>query len=205
MPNMVIADQVISAGSALAALAHSLESLPPRVSERRPLPLGRYGGLAFGVILYPHFPPEVFLEGATMCIDPLSRDHHGPRAVLNALERRAGSYEQEAARVRQNLVIAEAQLRDYRERTGDPFVHEAYFIELTSLRDALRTSLSGRSKATSAETAPTMLELADRIKALLTGQTIDATPQRTRAARNATAAEPITEQIRRRIDLALTA
>ena len=37
----------------------------------------------------------------------LSRDHHGPRAVLNALERLADGYGSECDRVRQDLAIAE--------------------------------------------------------------------------------------------------
>jgi hypothetical protein len=201
----VIADQTVSRDAVLATLAHTLESLPPRVSERRRIRLGQYRGLAFGMILYPHFPPEVFLEGATNRCDSLSRDHHGPRAVLNALERLATSYEAEAARIQQNLAIAEAQLRDYQKRCGEPFPHAAYLADLTTLRDALRSSLSRTSPIPTTEPGPTMLELAERIKELLTGQSIDALPQRTSAPRTSMAAEPITERIRRRIELALTA
>ena len=50
-----------------------------------------------------------------------------------------------------------------------------------------------------------MLELADRIKALRTAQTIEAMPQRIGTRSGSIAAEPITEQIRRRMDVALTA
>ena len=203
--SIVIVDQGVGADAVVAALGRALESLPPRVGERRRIVLGRYRGLAFGMNIYPHFPPEVFLEGATCRSDALSRDHHGPRAVLNALERLGGSYEPEAARARQNLAIAEAQLRDYQGRSGEPFAHEAYLTELTSLRDALRSCLSGTSKARAGETGPTMRELTERIKGLRALQTIDATTQRTSSPRGSTAAEPITERIRRRIALAVTA
>ena len=63
----------------------------------------------------------------------LSREHQGPRAVLNALERLAGGYGSECDRVRQDLAIAESQLRDYQARLGKPFLHDAYLSELTSL------------------------------------------------------------------------
>jgi len=43
----------------------------------------------------------------------LSRDHHGPRAVLNALDRLASADGSEVAGNRQELTIAESQLRDY--------------------------------------------------------------------------------------------
>jgi hypothetical protein len=63
----------------------------------------------------------VYLEGAINRQTTLSRDHQGSRAVLNALERIATGYGSEIVRVRQDLVIAESQLRDYRERLGMPF------------------------------------------------------------------------------------
>lgn len=40
----------------------------------------------------------------------LSKEHQGPRAVLNALERLANSYGSEVVRVRQDLAICESQL-----------------------------------------------------------------------------------------------
>ena len=65
------------------------------------VPLGVYRGLHFGLTLDPQFAPEVYLEGAITRRSPLSREHHGPRAVLNALERLAGGYGSECSRVRQ--------------------------------------------------------------------------------------------------------
>src|SRR5579872_1356421 len=40
-------------------------------------------------------------------------EHQGPRAILNVVERLAGAYASECVRVRQELGIAESQLRDY--------------------------------------------------------------------------------------------
>jgi hypothetical protein len=61
------------------------------------------------MVLHPQWSPEVYLEGATTRIETLSRDHHGPRAVLNALERLANGYAADCARVKQELSIAESQ------------------------------------------------------------------------------------------------
>ena len=52
------------------------------------------------------------LEGALTRQDMLSREHQGPRAVLNALERLAGGYGVEGDGVRQDLGIAQAQLQE---------------------------------------------------------------------------------------------
>jgi hypothetical protein len=181
---------------ALVILGHRLEELPRRVSETRRLPLGIFRGLRFGMVLHPHFPPDVYLEGALTRQTTLSRDHQGPRAVVNALERLAGGYASEGARVRQDFAIAENQLRDYRARLGQPFPHDGYLSELTTLRDQLKIGLSGATPEPGAEPGLTVSELADRIKALKAAHTIEATPQRT-GQRRSTAEEPVTARIRR--------
>ncbi len=159
-----------------------------------------YRGLHFGVMLDPQYAPEVYLEGAITRRSPLSREHHGPRAVLNALERLAGGYGSECSRVQENLGIAESQLRDYKARLGAPFPHDAYLAELTGLRDQLKAGLSG---ATAGAGAPKrrrrVAELAERIKTLKAAHTIEATPQRT-GKRRSSAEEPVTARIRRRIE-----
>ena len=109
----------------------------------------------------------------------LSREHQGPRAVLNALERLAGGYGSECDRLRQDLAIAESQLRDYQARLGKPFPHDAYLTKLTSLRDQLKTGLSGGHVEPGTEAPPTVSELADQIKALRAANTIEAAPPRT--------------------------
>jgi len=115
-------------------LGHRLKSLPENVHETRRVPLGSYRGLAFGIVLHPLGAPDAYLEGAILRHTSLSRDSHGPRAVLNALDRLAGGYEGQAASARQDLAIAKAQLRDYEARLGQPFAHEGYLAELTGLR-----------------------------------------------------------------------
>jgi hypothetical protein len=115
-------------------LGRRLDSLPQHVREPRRVPLGVYRGLRFGIVLHPAHAPEVYLEGAATRLDALSREHHGPRAVLNALDRLAGGYGPECARVRQDLGVAEGQLRDYRARLGQPFPHDDYLSKLTGPR-----------------------------------------------------------------------
>ncbi|MBC7966711.1 MAG: hypothetical protein H7Z17_12405 [Fuerstia sp.] len=96
-----------------AILAGKLEGLPRSVREMTRVPLGTYRGLRFGIVLNPQFPPDVYLEGSLTRQSCLSREHQGPRAVLNNLERLVSAYGSECERIRQDLTIAEAQLRDY--------------------------------------------------------------------------------------------
>jgi hypothetical protein len=180
-------------------LGCQLEALPRNVRDTRRVPLGVYRGLRFGLILHPHFPPDVYLEGAATRQSMLSRDHQGPRAVLNAAERLANAYGSECERVRQDLGIAEAQLRDHQARLGKPFPHDAYLSELTTLRDALKASLSGIAPDANAGPQLGARELADRIKALKASQTITATPERV-GQRHSSAEEPVTARIRRRTE-----
>ena len=66
----------------------------------------------------------------------------GPRAVMNAVERLADTYEGQCDTTRQDLAIAQGQLRDHEARRGRPFAHDAYLAELTGLRDQLKAGLS---------------------------------------------------------------
>jgi hypothetical protein len=178
-------------------LADRLDHLPRNALETTRVPIGSYRGLRFGLILHPQFPPDVYLEGAITRQSTLSRDHQGPRAVLNALERLANGYGSECVRVRQDLAIAESQLRDYCERLGKPFPHGKYLSELTELRDQLKAGLSAATHETSEDKEPRVIELADRIKALKAANTIEAAPQRIQR-KQAALEEPITARIRRR-------
>jgi len=121
-------------------------------------------------------------------------EHQGPRAVLNAVDRLARGYGLECDRFRQELVVAEGQLRDYQARVGQPFPHDAYLSQLAALRDQLKSGLSG---AQPQEGEPTVAELAERIKALKAAHSIEATPQRVRQKRSS-AEEPVTARIRRK-------
>jgi hypothetical protein len=180
-------------------LRGTLDGLPKNVRETTRIPLGTYRGLHFGLVLYSQFQPDIYMEGAIVRQSTLSREHQGPRAVLNALERLANAYGSECNRVRQDHSIAEAQLRDYQARLGKSFLHDGYLSEITSLRDQLKESLSATSHPQGDEGKPTMSELADRIKSLKAAHSIDATPQRARQ-KHSSAEEPVTARIRRRAE-----
>lgn len=182
---------------AAAILANKLETLPAHVREPARIPIGTYKGLRFGMILHPSFPAEVYLDGAITRTYGLSRDHQGPRAILNAAERLATGYGSEIVRVRQDLSIAESQLRDYQARLGKEFSHEKYLTELTEVRDQLKASLSASANQAEEKNGPTTAELADRIKALKAANTIEATLQRTRQ-KQLSVEQPIQARIRQR-------
>ncbi len=196
---IIIGKRRIAREDVAAALAAQLDTLPTNIREKTRVPLGTYRGLRFGMVLNPQWSPEVYLEGATTRLDTLSRDHHGPRAVLNALERLVAAYGSECVRVRQDHSIAESQLRDYQARLGKPFLLDAYLSELTSLRDQLKVGLSSTAHQPDKEDGPSVPELADKIKALKAAHSIDATPQRARQKRSS-AEEPVTARIRRRTE-----
>ena len=182
-----------------AVLGSQLNAMPGSVREQRRFPLGTYRGLRFGMVLHPQFAPEVYLEGKVTRLDTLSRDHHGPRAVLNALDRLAGGYASECVRVQKELAIAESQLRDYSARLGRPFLREEYFAELTVLRDRLKVSLSGDGRGTEPDSGDSAFELAQSIKDLKAGQTIDSSPQRLGQVR-LSAVVPVTARILRKLE-----
>ena len=193
---IIIGRQAWPREDAAAILGGKLDALPG-VRDTTRVPLGTYRGLRFGLVLHPQFPPDVYLEGALTRQSGLSREHQGPRAVLNNLERLANGYGSECARVRQDLYIAESQLRDYQARLGKPFVYDAYLAELTELRDQLKAGLSASAAHQTVKEGLSTSELAEKIKALKAANTIEATPQRVRQ-KHSTAEEPITARIRRR-------
>ncbi|MEX2188162.1 MAG: hypothetical protein WD875_15255 [Pirellulales bacterium] len=178
------------------AIAALLETLPVRVSEPRRVPLGTYHGLRFGLILHPSFPPDVYLEGQAVRRDTLSREHQGPRAIWNAVERLGGGYGRECAELRQDLGIAEAQLRDYQQRLGQPFAQEAYSSQLATLRDQLKAALSNHASEQSTKSGQSATELAERIKSLRAAHTVEAAPERA-PHKETSAAESVTSRIRR--------
>jgi hypothetical protein len=125
--------------------------------------------------------------------------HEIERFAVHLLERLFGGYAVECGRIRQDLAIAEAQLRDYQARLGQPFAQASYLAELTSLRDQLKSGLSGAAPEPGAEPLPSVPELAARIKALKAAHSIDAAPERT-ARRRFDAEEPVTTRIRRQAE-----
>jgi len=189
---------------AVAVLGAQLDKLPRDVRQEQRSPLGVYRGLKFGLVLHRDFPPDVYVEGATTRYDRLIRGTHGPRAVLNATERLCNALGSDIAGVKQDLSIAESQLRDYQARIGKPFNHEAYQAELTQLRDRLRASLAGGGAQSYCEptvtsdtdTRATAAMLAEQVKALRVGHAVEAARERV-TARRIDAEEPVTARIRR--------
>ncbi len=196
---IIIGSRTYSREDAAGILGRELDSLSRNILQTSRVPLGIYRGLRFGLVLNPHFGTEVYLEGATSCRSGFLREHKGPRAVLNAVERLANSYGSECSRVRQELGIAESQLRDYQARLGKPFPHDAYLSLLTTLRDQLKRGLSGTTPEPGSDPQPSISELAEQIKALKAANTIEATPERVGKG-HSSAEEPVTERIRRRAE-----
>lgn len=183
---------------AIDVLKQHMECVPDHVSERRGVPLGSFCGLNFGITLYPRFAPEAYLEGAATCSSTLSREHHGARAVLNALDRLAGDYDTECARVARDLAIAQTQLHDYQARLGISFVHESYLSQLIALRDLLKAVLSGTKPEAECETPLSTSEVVEQMKVLRATHTIEAATRRMEPPSH-TAEEPVTARIRRRL------
>ena len=73
---------------------------------------------------------------------------------------------------------------------------------MTTLRDRLKTCLSGTNAEAGSEPQPSTSELAKQIKALKAAHTIDAMPERVGNRRSA-AEEPVTARIRRRMEAML--
>ncbi len=186
----------------IGGLGVALESLPSRVMQSRRFPLGMYKGLRFGIILDPSWSPEVYVEGETLRKDSLSRDHNGPRTVMNAVQRLAEEYPRACAVTQQDLTVAENQLRDYHARLGKAFPHDEYMTKLAALRDRLKISLSDRTPVEGEEKQPGSAEIAEEIKALRAGQVVETAPQRTEK-RQISAEEPVTARIRRRAEKAV--
>jgi hypothetical protein len=194
--NITIGKQSCFREEAVDILESLLDSLGLSVREKRRLPLGKYRGLNFGLVFHPGFAPELYLEGEAALQSTLSREHHGPRAILNALERLGGSYVTECTRVRQNLEVAESQLRDYQASLGKPFLHDSYMSELSALRDELRAGLSGNASEGDTEGPPSVSEIAERIRALKASHTTQGEVQRS-GQKHSSGEEPVTLLIRR--------
>jgi N12 class adenine-specific DNA methylase len=190
---LFIGGQQYAEEDAQKPLARQLNAIPDKTHETRRYPLGTYRGLRFGIAVNPLGAPDAYLEGATTRHAMIARDA-GARAVLNALARLADAYPGQIDKARQDLAIAEGQLRDHQARLGLPFAHEDYFRELTELRDLLK---AGLSQATPEPGTPDVAALALLIKSLKSAHTIDAAPERT-APRWIAAEEPVTARIRRR-------
>lgn len=196
---LTIGTRMLGEKDAMEALGHRLDSLPLALQKQR-VPLGVYQGLRFGMVLHPAWRPEIYIEGAVTRQDTLSRDHQGPRAVLNAVERLSKGHSVDCTHTKQDLAIAEGQLTDYRARIGAKFTHEAYLTRLKELRDRLKAGLSGGEPK---EGEPTVAELAEQIRTLRAGNTVEATSERSEK-RVVSAEEPVTTRIMRKAETAVT-
>ncbi len=180
------------------AVAERMKRMPDRVSETYRTPLGKYRGLDASMILHPLGGTEVVLDGATRSRETLMRDNPGPRAVLNAFERLASSYDYECRSHRAEIGVKQGQLKDYEARLGKPFAHGEYMGQLAELRDRLREGLSEKAKQEPMPEGPSVAELAEQIKALREANTVEAAPER--AVRKVTRAErPVTARIKERL------
>ncbi len=202
---LTIAGRTPARDDALAVLGRVLDAMPATIREPSRVPLGTYRGLVFGLMRHPHHAPDVYLEGAITRVATLSREHQGPRAVTNAIERLAGGYESQAATSRQELTIAQGQLRDYEARLGKPFLHEEYLAALTDLRDRLKLSLSGGTQPVGDDAVPVTAILAEQIQALKATHTIEPAAERSEERPRMTAEEPVTTRILKRSQDALRA
>lgn len=194
---IVIGNRKILRQEVLEVLGQRLGSLPEKARNAERVSLGIYRGLRFGMVLRPEFSPDVYLEGATQRQLTLAREHQGPRAILNALERLANGYDEQCSSVQKELMLSENQLRDYNARLGKTFPHDSYLERLTHLRDQLKAGLSGSDTQVGNESQQNVSEIAEQIKSLKSEQTIEALPERS-SRRRSTSEEPIAKRIRRR-------
>ncbi len=187
---VIIGERPVAKDDLIAVLGKRLNGLPAEVSETRTIKLGIYHGLEFGVIIHRFGAPESYLQGEIVRRGDLARDA-GPRAVLNALDRMIGGYDDQIGNAKRELGIAQGQLRDYEGRIGNAFAHEEFKRELEGLRDQLRIGLSGNVP----DDATPVAELAARIKALRDANTVEAAPQRIGTRKAARAEQPVTARI----------
>ena len=196
---ITVGNRTVPKSDAQAVLGQRLDLLPREVKQIERIPLGRYRGLAFGIVKYPDYAPEVYLEGASRRGSVLSRDHQGPRAVMNALERIAEGYDEQCQKLAEELGLARSQLSDYEARLGKPFSHEKYFAELSRLRDQLKVCLSVTAPLPEGERGPSVSEIAEQIKLLKSSNAVEGNVQRGGERRVSTCEEPVTRKVRERL------
>jgi hypothetical protein len=193
-----IGERRYSREDAPEALALKLKTLPVLVPQTYTVPLGVSRGLTFGLVLHPQGVPEIYVAGALTRSTQLSRDFHGSRAILNAVERLIGSAAPEREKIARDLGIAQGQLRDYEARLGAGFAHADYLEELTGLRNQLEAALSSNAQQVSDAPVSAVEEIVQRIKVLKAVHTLEAAPQRSVTRTMAAVEEAITTRIRQR-------
>lgn len=180
-------------------LGNRLKSFSARQPRSRKLTLGTKCGLRFGVTADTDSRVSVFVDGATSMTRRLAGGTPGPRAVLNALDRIIEELPQRAEKVRVDIAQARKHLEDYRDRVGTPFEYEAYFSELSSLRNELNDALSRPEMSESGR--DTANELATRIKQLIDRQSVKTTGNRPTQPLQQTTEVPIATRLRRYLNV----
>ncbi|MEZ6104461.1 MAG: DEAD/DEAH box helicase family protein [Pirellulaceae bacterium] len=181
-------------------LAKVLELLPAHVSTMREFPLGEIQGLSFGIALHPYSLPDVFVRGAGVRFAPLSREHQGPRAVLNAVHRLVSSLDQQLESTHLELTLARQQLSDYQHRVGSRFEQDESLTQLSNLRDRLKLALA-RKVEDGQDPHCVTSELARDIRTMLDSKVGSDAVMRPNSNATILAEEPVTMQLRRRLDL----
>jgi N12 class adenine-specific DNA methylase len=176
-------------------LAKKLEQLPGYVMQQTKVPLGKFNGLEFGVVLDSHYPPVVYVQGECLRRDTLSRDHQGPRAVMNALERLRNSYRVEMQTAEQELLLKQRQFQDYDARLGQSFAAARYVQQLTALRDQLKAKLSKKESGDADPAEKPTHELIEAYQAMKAGQQAEIIPLRPKSAEK-TLELPIASRVR---------
>lgn len=166
-PEFEIDGQSLIRDNVTDRLAERLARIPERVSQAREFAIGKHRGVEFGIAVTAFGSRDVYLKGAGCRSESVSRDHAGPRAILNAVARIVNSFDSRMDETRRDLALAEQQLADYRERLGVEFANGDYIAELKDLRDALRNALSGEKPPKEGELEqPDVGELVARIENL---------------------------------------
>ena len=173
---ITVGDRQYNREDAQDALGHRLDALPDKLHETREFPLGVYRGLAVrhgaaswlrprGVPGRRRHPPR-----------PAVARSHGPRAILNALERLIDTYGAQAATARQDLAIAESQLRDYQARLGHHSPTKPTWPNSANCATSSRPACPAYTPEPGAEPLPPAHETAERIKALKAAHSIEPAP-----------------------------
>jgi hypothetical protein len=178
----------------MEALAKLMDSLPELVRDTRRFLLGTYRRHKYRLVKRESGGVDVYREGATSRKAQLVRDNPGPRAVLHAVERLAVNAASERDHVREDIAVAEGQLRDHEGRIGSEFTHSGYMSELADLRGKLKLGLLDKPP----EGGMPVGELAERIKALRAENAVEAAPERTGTRKRVAAEQPVTARIRAR-------
>ncbi len=196
---MKIGSRTVLQDQAQNELGLKLASLPEHVNRLTQIPLGEIHGLKFGLNLLPNGQaPEVTLEGQFTRTTQLSRNHTGPRAILNAIARLESTYQEQLDKTTQDLALANQQTHDFQQRLGQPFADEDYLKHLIELRNQLRTALSDKVVTPANETHQvSTVELSNQINALRNSHTADDTTNRNSEKPHSTAEEPVTTRIHR--------